>query len=347
MSPPRASLLLRGALVTSVVLLGACGGGSGSGGDGGSSTQTLTIGLAYDVGGLGDGGANDAALVGLSKAKDELGAEVQTFEPDSTGSDRADVIDLLAAGDADLVIGIGAGYGDAIAKAAREHPDTWFAIVDDDTISGPNIMSLAFMEEQSAYLAGAAATLTSGAHHLGVVAGPDDPRMQLLQAGYTAGARKVVPATKVDVAHLPPPASGAPLDPAAAKALALGLYGGGAQVVLAAPAAIDEPVFAAAVEQGGGVRAVGVDTDQFTSAPAAVQPVVLTSLLKRVDVAVFTAIQAVAGDQARAGVRRLGLAADAVGYSTSGGLLPPDVVSRLEDLKAQILGGQIQVPTIP
>jgi basic membrane protein A len=334
-------------VVALAVLAGACGGGSSSTGDDGASTQTLTVGLAYDVGGLGDGGPNDAALVGLSKAKDELGAEVQTFEPDSTGSDRADVIDLLAEGDADLVIGIGAGYGAAIQRAARQHPDTWFAIVDDDSISGKNIMSLGFMEEQSAYLVGAAATLSSSAHHLGFLGGPDDARMQLLQAGFTAGARKVVPSTRVDVAHLPPPADGAPLDPAPAKDLALGLFAAGAQVVLAAPASIDPTVFAAAVEKGGSVRAIGVDSDQFTASPPALQPVVFTSTLKRVDLAVFEAVQAVAGDQAHAGARRLGLADDAVGYATSGGLLAPDVLARLEELKAQIIGGQIQVPTVP
>ena len=146
------------ALPLLVALLGAC-----SDDDGGGDATTTTspdrtvVGVVFDVGGLEDGGLNAATQAALDRAEQELGVEVEALEPGSSGEDRAELLDLLAEGDADLVLAVGSGAQAAAEASAGDHPDTPFVLVGGDAPSAANLTSLSFREEQAAYLAGAAA----------------------------------------------------------------------------------------------------------------------------------------------------------------------------------------------
>lgn len=328
------------------MLAAACGGDdSGSAAEG--SGDAKRIGLVYDVGGLGDQGFNDAALVGLTRVEDELGLRVQTFETDDTGSDREDLLRLLAGDGFGLVIGVGAAFGPAVDDVAPDYPGVSFAIVDDDGTDLPNVTSLVFADEQGAYLVGAAAALLSPSHHLGFVGGQDDERTRRAQAGFIAGARRVVPLAKVEVAFLPAPAEGAAIDPALVRDAALAQYAAGADVLFGAPAGVSSTLVAAATERGAGAKAIGFGRDLAASADPAQRGAILTSMVQHVDLVVFDVIQLFAEGGLDAGTLSFGVPDGALDASATGGSLPADVQNQLDDLEAQLVAGQIQVPSTP
>lgn len=344
-----ASALLAGALV-----LTACGGSSDTAGTGtketpGSGSESaksdLKVGLAYDIGGRGDQSFNDAAAAGLDKAKAELGveakeAEASNGEPDSAKEER---LRVLANAGYNPVIAVGFAYSAAVAKVAKELPDTHFAIIDDEAAVGDNIANLVFAEEQGSFLVGAAAALKSKTGNIGFVGGVDVPLIHKFEAGYEAGAKAVKADIKVQVKYLtqPPDFSGFG-DPAKGKTAAAGMYDAGADVVYQAAGGSGGGVFEAA--KAANAMAIGVDSDQYKTADPSVQSVIITSMLKKVDVAVFDFIKSSSEGSFTPGVVRYDLAKDGVGYSTSGGQID-DIVSKLDDFKQKIISGEITVPT--
>jgi basic membrane protein A len=302
----------------------------------------------YDVGGRGDQSFNDAAYAGLTKAGDELGVEIQDLEPSAGGEDREELLRTLADDGYDMIIGVGFNFADGIKAVSADFPDTTFAIIDDSSVTAANVTSLVFAEEQGSYLIGAAAALTSKTHKLGFIGGVEVDLIKKFQAGFAAGAKKVDPTASIDVKYIaqPPDFSGFN-DPAKGKEIALGQYEAGADVIYHAAGGSGGGLFEAALSHGGGVWAIGVDSDQYLTADSAVKGVILTSMLKRVDVAVFDAIQAFSKGTLKAGVQTFDLANDGIGYATSGDFLTPEVKGQLDDLKDQIVAGQIQVPTTP
>jgi basic membrane protein A len=332
----------------------ACGDDSGDGSSDttdGNGEEALRVGLAYDLGGRGDQSFNDSAASGLDQAAEELGVEVTELEPDEGGENREELLRLLAEEGNDLVIGVGFLYSEAVAAAAEDFPDTTFAIVDDTVAVGDNIANLTFAEEQGSFIVGAAAALTTQTGQVGFIGGVNTELIQKFQAGYEAGVAEIDPAVTVDVQYLTePPDFDGFTDPALGKEAATSQYADGADVVYHAAGGSGAGVFEAASEarEGGDeVWAIGVDSDQFLTADAAVQDVILTSMLKEVGVAVFNTIDAAnAGDDV-SGVNVFDLSVDGVGYSTSGDFLPEDVVDQLEELKQQIIDGEIEVPTTP
>jgi basic membrane protein A len=332
-------------------VLAACGGGSGSG-SGSTATSSpkhVKVGLVYDVGGVGDHGLDDGAHAGLAKAAAKLHVTAEELEPDPSGRDRADLLRSLAEDGTGLVIAVGTGYASAVEEVARQHLSTTFAVIGDATITGPNVVSVEFADEQGAYLVGAAGAATSTAHHLGFLAASTDRWALAAQAGFRAGAQRVLDAIRVDVSTLPANAApgGAP-DPEAAKAAALALFNGGADVVFAAPGSLTVAVETAAMQHGGGVHVIGYGADAWAVATdPAMRAVVLTSMLQQSDIAVYDLISDYVGSALRPGTRHYGVSDHGVGYSTSGGLLNPDVQRQLEDLVHQIDQQMIQVPTVP
>ncbi len=343
-----ASALLAGALV-----LTACGGSSDTAGTdtetpgaSGSSAPTsdLKVGLAYDIGGRGDQSFNDAAAAGLDKAKSELGietkeAEASNGEPDSAKEER---LRVLANAGYNPVIAVGFAYSASVAKVAKELPDTNFAIIDDEAAVGDNIANLVFAEEQGSFLVGAAAALKSKSGNIGFVGGVDVPLIHKFEAGYEAGAKAVKSDIKVQVKYLtqPPDFSGFG-DPAKGKTAAAGMYDAGADVVYQAAGGSGGGVFEAA--KAANAMAIGVDSDQYKTADPSVQSVIITSMLKKVDVAVYDFIKTVSEGNFTAGTVRYDLEKDGVGYSTSGGAID-DIVSKLDDYKQKIISGEITVP---
>jgi basic membrane protein A len=302
------------------------------------------IGLVFDVGGLGDKSFNDAANRGLLRARDQLGVQVRALEP-GDGSDRESMLRRLAAGGNDLVIGVGFIFSDDIRRLAAEFPRVHFACVDfappPDHAIPPNLAGLEFREHEASFLVGAAAGLVSKRKAVGFVGGMKIPLIRKFEAGYLAGVAHVCPecTTRSGYAGTQPKAFA---DPAKGKELALAQYDSGVDVIFHAAGKTGAGVFEAA--RARGTLAIGVDSDQYHEAPGHV----LTSMIKKVDVAVFEVIQEVAEGRFRGGERELGLADDGVGYVSDANnrdLLPPEVVARLEELRAQIVAGTIVVPS--
>src|SRR5690606_8153343 len=196
-------------------------------------------------------------------------------------------------------------------------------------------------EEQGSFLVGAAAALRSEAGHIGFVGGVEVPLIQKFEAGYVAGAQAVNPDITIDVTYLtqPPDFSGFG-DPAKGKTAAEGMYQNGADIVYHAAGGSGGGVFEAAAEAGG--KASGVDSDQYNTADPSVQDVIMTSMLKNVNVAVFEYLSEVAGGTFPAGETVYDLSIDGVGYSTSGGFID-DITADLDAFKEQIISGEIEV----
>jgi basic membrane protein A and related proteins len=339
-------------LAASVLALGACGGDSDDPESGSDPTSAapqseVKVGLAYDVGGRGDQSFNDSAAAGVDQAKEEgLILEVQESEAEDGEPETAREERLRTFADAgyDPVIAVGFAYAASLTKVAEEYPDTHFAIIDDSSLAEvPNVASLVFAEEQGSFLVGAAAALKTETDHVGFVGGVEVPLIQKFQAGYEAGVKAVNPDITVDVTYLTqaPDFSGFG-DPAKGKTAAQGMFDGGADIVYHAAGGSGGGVFEAAAEADG--WAIGVDSDQYNTADKSVQDVILTSMLKNVNVAVYDYLKEVAGGTFPAGVTTYDLAVDGVGYSTSGGFID-DITGELDKYKQQIIDGEITVPT--
>ncbi|MEC9052088.1 MAG: BMP family ABC transporter substrate-binding protein, partial [Actinomycetota bacterium] len=230
-------------------------------------------------------------------------------------------------------------------KVAEEYPDVHFAIIDDSSVEADNVASLVFAEEQGSFLVGAAAALKTETDQIGFVGGVETPLIQKFEAGYIAGAESVNPDIEVDVTYLTqvPDFSGF-ADPAKGKTAAQGMYDNGADIVYHASGGSGGGVFEAASESGN--WAIGVDSDQYNTADPSVQESILTSMLKNVNVAVYEYLSQVNDGDFPSGVTTYDLSVDGVGYSTSGGFVD-DIVEQLDELKQQIIDGEISVPTAP
>ncbi len=347
-----AALLLAGSLA-----LAACAsdepeaGGSGGGG-GATAGEELKVGLAYDTGGRGDRSFNDSAYAGVEAAI-ASGGEVEEVSPNDDGSIRADLLAQLAEAGYNPVIAVGFAYDDTIAEVAGDYPDTTFAQVDgsatlpDGTSKGENVTGLLFAEEQGSFLAGVAAALKSDANHIGFVGGVETPLIQKFEAGYVAGARQVKPDIVVDVSYISPAGDFTGFsDPARGQIVAQGMYDAGADIVYHAAGGSGQGVFEAAA--AAGKRAIGVDSDQYqTVDDPALQAVIMTSMLKRVD----NAVEAFIGDHVDGSVQGgtdivNDLSTEGVGLATSGGYID-DIQGQLDDYRQQIIDGTIEVPSTP
>jgi basic membrane protein A len=300
------------------------------------------LGVVFATGGLDRGlNAGMEATLGALAAEHDL--EVRAFEPSEDGGDREELLELLAADGADLVVGVGAEAQAPVEEVAADHPSTAFAVIDGVEPAGANVTAVRYQDEQGAYLAGAAAALSSPGKHLAFVGAAEDDRTRALQAGFTAGALKIDEATQVDVAYLPPP--GDPIDAAAATALALGQLQGGAEVAFAAPAAGAVATLAAAVEHGGTAKVVTAELVDAAALDPAAQGLVLTTIERRGSVALTALVEALVGAGVEPGLFEVGAEEEAIGFAPDA--LPADVTSQVEALLAQLASGEIQVPTEP
>jgi len=310
----------------------------------------ITVGMAYDIGGRGDKSFNDAAARGLDKAKTDFGIETQELEPTTGGENREENLRLLSEAGDPLVFAIGFAFADGVTATAADFPDIKYAIVD-SVVDAPNVASLVFAEEQGSYLVGAAAALKSKTGKIGFIGGVEVDLIKKFEAGYIAGAKAVNPDIEVMTQYLtqPPDFSGFG-DPAKGKEAALAMFQQGADVVYHAAGGSGGGLFQAAKEysdsSGTHVWAIGVDSDQYLGVGADLQPYILTSMLKRVDTAVYDTTKDFVEGTFTSGVHVFDLKVDGVGYATSGGFID-DIVPQLEDFKAKIISGEITVPTTP
>lgn len=340
------------AAAAGVLALTACDsaaeeGGGGEGGDEESASE-LQVGLAYDVGGRGDRSFNDSAYRGLERAAEELGVETNDFEPSDGEAESAkeDRLATMAEEGYDVVIAVGFAYDGAVRAVAPEYPDVHFAIVDSEIADVDNVTSLVFAEEQASFLAGAAAALTTEEDHVGFVGGVETPLIRKFEAGYAAGVEHVNEDITVEVDYLsqPPDFSGFS-DPAKGRETAQAQYDRGADVIYHAAGASGNGILESAVAND--FTFIGVDSDQYENAAEDQKPHVLTSAIKQVDVAVFELISAATEGEVEGGVQRFELADGGVDYTTSNEEAISPIQEQLDEIKQQIIDGEIEVPTEP
>jgi basic membrane protein A len=347
------------AAAVAIVALGsmaACGDDkSGSGTSGDSSTpakKSVKVGLAFDIGGRGDKSFNDSAAAGLDRVKTDLNLEVKDLAAvaGESENDKYSRLKLLCTSGYNPVIAVGFVYDGAdakngpLAKAAKDCPNTKFAIVDGGT-TADNVADLTFAEEQGSYLVGVAAALKTKTGTVGFIGGCQVDLIKKFEAGFTAGAKATKPDVKVLTNYLSTPAEACKgfNDPTGGNTAASGMYDQKADVIYAAAGGSGTGVFEAAKAKK--TLAIGVDSDQYnTVTDATLKPVIMTSMLKRVDNAVFNFVKDFAADKFKAGPTVFDLKSDGVGYATSGGQVD-DIKDKLDAAKADIVSGKTTVPT--
>lgn len=332
------------------LVLAACGGGSTSGEPTAAATSaapasSVKVGMAYDQDGKGDGSFNDAAYAGLSKAQADLGVEIKEVNSGSSATDasREELLRLLADGGYNPIIAVGFAYSTALGNVAKAYPDTTFAIVD-SVVESPNVGSLVFAAEQGSYLTGVIAASASKSGHIGFIGGMDIPLIQAFEAGYIQGAKSVNPDIKIDSKYMGPAGDNTAWNvPEKAKTATAGMISNGADVVYAAAGGSGLGMFQAVKAAGAGHWAIGVDSDQYNvPSLAEYKDFILTSMMKRVDVAVYDVIKAVNDGSPLVGVQNFDLARDGVGYSASNPAVA-DFQAAADDAAAKIKSGEIKV----
>ena len=344
--------IVAGALAAVLALTAAACGGDDSTDEpaaeepaGDEPASGLTLGVAFDTGGRGDGTFNDAAGRGADQAEADLGYTVAELEA-TTADDRAPNLEALSSAGNNLIVAVGFAFGDALAAIAEANPDTFYGWID-GYYDGPNIITTAFAEHEGSFLVGAAAALKSQTGKIGFIGGQEIDLIKKFEAGYIAGAKAVNPDIVVESQYLGAAGDNAAWgSPDKAKEIALAWFADGADIVYTAAGGSGRGTIEAAVEAGEGKWAIGIDSDEYFVDTPEQQAHRLTSMLKRVDTAVFEMAKNVQAGTAAGGFYPFDLSNDGVGYATSGGYLD-DIVDQLEDFKAKIVSGEIVVPTSP
>lgn len=339
-------------LVLSLTLLAGCGSKDDAKQDVPAPAPTgeepLKIGLVFDVGGRGDLSFNDMAYAGLERAKLEYGdkIEVEYLEPAGSGDNREELMRLLAQQGYDLIFGVGFMFTEHIDKLSKEFPDVKFGLIDGfipDLTADSNVVSLLFTEHEGSFLVGAAAALKSENNSIGFIGGMQIPLIQKFEAGYLAGAYYVNPDIKIQSDYIGTTGD-AFRDPVKGRELALSQYQRGADIIYHAAGASGTGLFEAAVQTGN--LAIGVDADQSLTVSEAQRAHVLTSMMKRVDIAVYNTIVDLVEGNFEGGYHMFGLAEEGVGYALNdfNREMMADIVDELEVIKGKIIDGEIVVP---
>jgi basic membrane protein A and related proteins len=288
--------------------------------------------VVFDMGGKFDKSFNEAAYRGMEQWKKETGSNYLDFEI-SNESQREQAIRRMAERGASPIIGIGFGQASSIEKVAKEFPKLQFAIID-MVVDLPNVQSVVFKEQEGSFLVGVMAAQASKTGKIGFVGGMDIPLIRKFQCGYEQGAKYANP--KVEVFGNMTGTTGAAWnDPARGGELAKAQFAKGADVVFAAAGGTGMGVYQAAKDSGK--LAIGVDSNQNHVQPGTM----LTSMLKRVDVAVYNVAKG-----HKAGISVLGLKEGGVDYAMdqyNAKLVTADMKKRVDAAKADIVSGKIKV----
>ncbi len=308
----------------------------------GASAQDMSVALIIAQGGLGDRSYNDLAFAGLTLAAQELGVRVVPIESSDPVGEGEQLLRTAAEADFDLVITLEFGHFDPIAVVAPDYPDTLFSIVNVDWVRADNIVNIMFDEHTGSYLAGMLAALvttdanleqSNDAAVLGAIGGVKSSGIDVFLYGYLQGACAINEDIQVLIAY----ANGFG-DPASGRELTVSMNEQGADVVFQVAGGTGEGVIDAAAD--GGFFAIGVDSDQDYLAPGSV----LTSMLKRVDVAVYDVIaRAVAGEDLGGSVAQYGLDSNGVGISDmtyTRHIVPREYVEQVQAARAAIIAGE-------
>lgn len=302
------------------------------------SADVLKVGLVLDKGGKDDKSFNSSAYAGATKAQKDLKIDLKYVE----ATDNNAIENLhrsFARKNFDLIIGIGFAQTDAVKKVAAQFPKIKFAIVDGE-VKAENVRALLFQEHEGSFLIGALAALKSKTGKIGFIGGMDIPLIRRFALGYEAGAKHINP--KITVLQNFIGVTGeAWNNPPKAKELALSQFARDVDVTFVAAGASGSGAFDAAEEKKK--FALGVDSNQNWMKPG----VILSSMIKSVDVAVYDTIKLTQEGHFKGEVVRYGLNNKGVDYALDNHnekLITSDIKAKLEDLKKKIIAGQIKVP---
>lgn len=316
MKPARFALTLLAALST----LGA------------ASSASAEPAVIFDMGGKYDKSFNQAAYEGAERWKKETGQTYLEFEI-SNDTQRVQAIRRMAERGASPIISVGFAQASALDQIAKEFPKTHFVIID-ATVNKPNVQSVLFKEQEGSYLVGALAVLTSKTGKVGFVGGMDIPLIRKFQCGYEQGVKTTNPKAEV-FSNMTGTTSSSWNDPTRGAELAKAQFARGADIVFAAAGGTGVGVYQAAKDAGK--LAIGVDSNQDHLQPGTM----LTSMVKRVDVAVYNVLK-----QWQGGTQVLGLKEGGVDYAQDEynvKLLDPVVKKKVDAIKAEIVAGKIKV----
>ncbi|OLE54125.1 MAG: BMP family ABC transporter substrate-binding protein [Acidobacteria bacterium 13_1_20CM_3_53_8] len=316
----------------------------------------IHVGIVFDIGGKDDRSFNAAAWTGVKCAetgllpngqscgKPKLDIVLRDVEPGNPTSIEP-AMRAFAERHYDLIIGVGFAQAPIMESVARDYPNINFAIVD-GVSQLPNVASLVFREHEGSYLVGMIAAKTSKSGTIGFIGGMDIPLIHRFEKGYEEGARAVNPNIRI-IQNYVGVTDSAWNNPGKGKELALSQIGKGADVIFTAAGNSGLGAFDA-VEQAGTQNGrathfvIGVDSNQNGVKPG----FVLTSMVKRVDNAVYDIVQQVVNHQFKGGFHVFGLSEEGVGYAmddNNRSLISPDVILETEAAKQKIINGQIKV----
>ena len=293
--------------------------------------------IIYDMGGKFDKSFNQSASDGTVRFKKETGIEVREFEV-TNAAQREQAMTRFAQRGAQVIVAIGFSQASAVEAAAKKFPNVKFAIID-GTVNLPNVQSINFREQESSFLCGMAAALASKTGKVGFVGGMDIPLIRKFAQGYTDGAKFVNPQAEV-FQNMTGTTAAAWNDPTKGGELAKSQIGRGADVIFHASGNTGGGVMQAAKDAGK--LSIGCDANQNYLHPGSV----LTSAVKRVDVAVYQTIMDAKNGTWNGGPIVLGLAEDGVGYSLdehNRKLITAAMEATLATAKADIISGKLKV----
>ena len=293
--------------------------------------------VIFDIGGKFDKSFNEAAYNGAERFKEETGIDYLEFEV-TQEAQRDQAMRRMVRSGATIVVVVGFQNATPLETIGAENPETNFTIID-AVVDLPNVQSVTFKEHEGSFLVGMAAAMASETGTVGFVGGMDIPLIRNFAHGYEQGVKHVDPDAEVLV-NMTGTTPAAWNDPARGGELAIGQFDRGADVVYAAAGSTGLGVLQAAADQGK--LSIGVDSNQNHLHPGSV----LTSMLKRVDVAVYNAFKDTMDGTWEAGASSLGLAEDGVGFALdehNRDLITPEMEAAIEEAKAKIIAGELEV----
>lgn len=305
------------------------------------------VAMITSQGGLGDRSYNDSGYIGLQKAEKELGVEIKVIESSDPVGEGEQLLRTAADSGFDLVITLEYSHFDPLARVAPDYPDTTFAILN-IAVDAPNVVSVIFKEQEASFLAGALAAMVTTMEGndrvnpdavIGAIGGTQSPGIDKFIVGYEEGAKFINPDTNVLSAY-----SNSFGDPAKGQELTLAMFDQGADIVFQIAGGTGEGVFQAADDAHH--YAIGVDSDQDYIKPGSI----LTSMVKRVDVAVYDLISRLVagslqgGTTVEYGLKEDGVALSPMEYTRE--QVSPDFLTKVDDLKAKIISGEIVVTDV-
>ncbi|MCY4152280.1 MAG: BMP family ABC transporter substrate-binding protein [Aestuariivita sp.] len=292
--------------------------------------------VIYDLGGKFDKSFNEAAHNGAQRWAQETGKSYREIELQSEAQ-REQALRRFAEAGSNPIITMGFAMANPLSAVVQDYPDTTFVAIDVTWLEAPNIRQIGFAEHEGSYLVGILAAMASQSGTVGFVGGMDVPLIRHFACGYAQGVKAVNPAATV-IANMTGTTAAAWNDPVKGSELTKAQISRGVDVVYAAAGGTGVGVLQTASDEG--ILSIGVDSNQNYVHPGSV----LTSMLKRVDIAVYDALKA--GDDIETGVFMFGLSEDGVGYALdehNAALITDEMKQAADAAREQIINGEIKV----